>query len=109
VICGQVFSLPKNDIATASTMLLAVVGFIILFKISEPFNRIKYGILIFNIFGLVFCGIFLNQLFAISEMSKICVLLLIVFSFAAESLFRYLTILIEKLDELYSRIKHRKK
>ena len=109
VICGQVFSLPKNDIATASTMLLAVVGFIILFKISEPFNRIKYGILIFNIFGLVFCGIFLGQLFAISEMSKICVLLLIVFSFAAESLFRYLTILIEKMDELYLRIKKRKK
>ncbi|NNJ32030.1 hypothetical protein [Lacrimispora defluvii] len=53
--------------------------------------------------GLVFCGIFLHQLFAISEMSDICALLLIVFSFAAESLFRYLTIGIEKLDEF---IKH---
>ena len=104
VVCGEVFSLPKNDIATASTMLLSVVGFMILTKISVPLNPLKNGIIIFNILGLVFCGIFLNQLFAISEMSNICVLLLIVFSFAAESLFRYLTIGIEKLDELYSKI-----
>ena len=104
VVCGEVFSLPKNDIATASTMLLCVVGFMILTKISAPLNPLKNGIIIFNILGLVFCGIFLHQLFAISEMSNICVLLLIVFSFAAESLFRYLTIGIEKLDELYSKI-----
>ena len=104
VVCGEVFSLPKNDIATASTMLLSVVGFMILTKIGAPLNPLKNGIIIFNILGLVFCGIFLNQLFAISEMSNICVLLLIVFSFAAESLFRYLTIGIEKLDELYSKI-----
>lgn len=98
VICGEVFSLPKNDIATACTMLLSVVGFIILVKISNPFNTVKYGILIFNILGLIFCGIFLSHLFAISQMSSIVILLLIVFSFAAESLFRYLTMSIEKLN-----------
>lgn len=108
VVCGEVFSLPKNDIATASTMLLSVVGFMILTKISAPLNPLKNGIIIFNILGLEFCGIFLNQLFAISEMSNICVLLLIVFSFAAESLFRYLTIGIEKLDELYRKIRQKK-
>ena len=108
VVCGEVFSLPKNDIATASTMLLSVVGFMILTKISAPLNPLKNGIIIFNILGLVFCGIFLHQLFAISEMSNICVLLLIVFSFAAESLFRYLTIGIEKLDELYRKIRQKK-
>ncbi len=108
VVCGEVFSLPKNDIATASTMLLSAVGFMILTKISAPLNPLKNGIIIFNILGLVFCGIFLHQLFAISEMSNICVLLLIVFSFAAESLFRYLTIGIEKLDELYSKIRQKK-
>ncbi len=108
VVCGEVFSLPKNDIATASTMLLSVVGFMILTKISAPLNPLKNGIIIFNILGLVFCGIFLHQLFAISEMSNICVLLLIVFSFAAESLFRYLTIGIEKLDELYGKIRQKK-
>ena len=34
-----------------------------------------------------------------SQLSAICMLLLIVFGFAAESLFRYLTLLVEKADE----------
>lgn len=107
VICGEVFSLPKNDIATACTLLLSVVGIIILAKVSNPFNQVKYGIIAFNILGLIFCGIFLNQLFAMSEMSNVVVLLLIVFSFAAESLFRYLSISIEKINDFF--IKHRRK
>jgi cation-transporting ATPase E len=108
VFCGEVFSLPKNDIATASTLLLAVVGFIILTKISAPFNRIKYGIIVINILGLAFCGIFLHRLYAISEMSKICIVLLIVFAFAAESLFRYLSLGIETLNSFYLKIIHKK-
>lgn len=99
VICGDVFSLPSADIATAATLLLAVVGFMILIKISEPFNKMKYAILFGNIAGLLFCGIMLNHLFAMSQLSAICMLLLIVFGFAAESLFRYLTLLVEKADE----------
>ena len=91
VICGHVFHIPETDIATASTLLIAVVGFMIMIKISHPFNKFKYAILAFNVFGLAFCGLFLAQLFAMSDMSNICILLTIVFSFAAESMFRYIT------------------
>ena len=101
VVCGEVFSLPKEDIATASTMLLAVVGFMILIKISHPFNRIKYGILIINIAGLLFCGTFLSSLFAMNGISSICFLLMVVFGFASESLFRHLSNLAEKLNGLH--------
>lgn len=95
VICGHVFNIPSTDIATASTLLIAVVGFMIMIKISHPFNKFKYGILALNIFGLIFCGSFLDNLFAMSDMSNICILLTIVFGFAAESMFRYITIFVE--------------
>ncbi len=95
VVCGQALSLPKEGIATASTMLLAVVGFMILGKISYPFNRMKWGILALNLFCLAFSGLFLGKLFAISAMSEICILLMVVFGFAAESLFRYLSMAVE--------------
>ena len=42
VICGHVFNIPSTDIATASTLLIAVVGFMIMIKISHPFNKFKY-------------------------------------------------------------------
>lgn len=93
VICGEVFGLSDGDIATAATMLLAVVGFMILIRISKPLTKMKYAIIIVNIAGLIFCGIFLKQLFALSDMSRICVLLMIIFAFAAESVFRNLSIL----------------
>lgn len=95
VICGHVFNIPSTDIATASTLLIAVVGFMIMIKISHPFNKFKYGILALNIFGLIFCGLLLDSLFAMSDMSNICILLTIVFGFAAESMFRYITIFVE--------------
>ena len=93
VVCGEVFGLSDGDIATAATMLLAVVGFMILIRISKPLTKMKYAIIILNIAGLIFCGIFLKQLFALNDMSKICVLLMVVFAFAAESIFRNLSML----------------
>ena len=101
VVCGQVFSLPAEDIATAATLLLCVIGFMILIKISQPMSGVKYAILIGNIVGLIFAGIFCHQLFALNAMSKVCVLLMVVFGFAAESLWRYLSLLIEKIDSKF--------
>lgn len=114
VVCGNVFGLPDDSVATAATMVLSVVGFMILFKISEPLNKMKYGIIFLNVFGLVFSGIFLKKLFALSDMSKRCILLMIVFGFAAESLFRYFTLIIEKIQakleqrHMHSGIRRRK-
>ena len=109
VICGQVFNLPSEDIATAGTMLLAVVGFMIIIKISHPFNKMKYGVLLINIIGLLFCGLFLGRLFAIESISNICFLLRIVFAFAAESMFRYLTLFVEMLSSFFGDEKNRRK
>lgn len=109
VICGQVFNLPSEDIATAGTMLLAVVGFMIIIKISHPFNKMKYGVLLINIVGLLFCGLFLGRLFAIESISNICFLLMVVFAFAAESMFRYLTLFVEKLSSFFGDEKNRRK
>lgn len=109
VICGQVFNLPSEDIATAGTMLLAVVGFMIIIKISHPFNKMKYGVLLINIIGLLFCGLFLGRLFAIESISNICFLLMVVFAFASESMFRYLTLFVEKLSSFFGDEKNRRK
>ena len=105
VMCGHVFRLPSADISTAATMLLAIVGFMILNKISKPLNRIRTLILAGNVAALFISGIFLNDLFALNRLSKIGVLLFVVFSFASESVFRYLTIGIEKLQEIYEKRK----
>lgn len=107
VMCGQIFGLPGEDIATAATMLLAIVGFMILYKISQPMNPLRVTVWIGCLAGLLFCGIFLNQLFAITGMSEVCILLFVVFSFATESAFRYLTLLVESIRKGYRKLRRR--
>lgn len=104
-VCGKVFGIAENDIATAATLLLAVVGFMILEKISHPFNKFRVAVYAVNIAGIILCSLFLPGLFALTGMSGTSVLLMIVFAFAAESLFRNLSILIEKGNNIH-REKH---
>ena len=89
--------MPKGMVFAAK---LVCVGFMILLDISKPFNKFKVGIVVVNVVLLLFCGIVLNDLFAISGMSWICVLLLIVFSLASATVFRLLTMLSNKLSKL---------
>lgn len=103
VVCGKVFSLPAADIATAATMLLAIVGFMILTKISTPLNKYRIVVLIGNIVALIICATLFNNLFAINKMSSICVLLFLVFSFAAESLFRILSKIVEAVEKKFEK------
>ena len=103
VVCGKVFGLPSEDIATAATTLLAIVGFMILFKISVPLNKYRGTVLVCNMIAFVLCAVVLNELFAIKSMSRICVLLFVVFSFAAESLFRILSHIVENVEKHFAR------
>ncbi|MDO4312071.1 MAG: cation-translocating P-type ATPase [Eubacteriales bacterium] len=105
VMCGHVFGLPSEDIATAATMLLAIVGFMILYKICQPLNKLRICVFVGNMAGLIFCGVFLNQLFALEGMSKICILLFVMFSFAAESFFRYLSLSVDYARRLIKRMR----
>lgn len=107
VIFGRTFGVNSTDISTAATMLLAIVGFMILYKISAPMNKIRAGILIGCIVGLLFCSIFLNNLFAITGMTTECVMLFVVFAIATEPVLRYLTVLVGKLRFYYLRLRGR--
>ena len=107
VIFGRTFGVDSTDISTAATMLLAIVGFMILYKISAPMNKIRAAILAGCAVGLIFCSIFLNDLFAITGMTTECVMLFVVFAIATEPVLRYLTLLVGKLRFYYQRLRGR--
>ena len=107
VVFGRTFGVDSTDISTAATMLLAIVGFMILYKISAPMNKIRVGILAGCIAGLLFCSIFLKDLFAITGMTMECVMLFVVFAIATEPVLRYLTVLVEKMRLYYLKLRGR--
>ncbi len=97
----------ESDISTACTMLLAIVGFMILYRISSPMNMLRCGIWGGCIIALGVCSICLGDLFAIEKMSKSCVMLFVVFAIATEPVLRYSTMLVEKIRGLITRKKQR--
>lgn len=88
VIAGAAFKLTASEISTSAVILLAVVGFMILTKISAPLNRFKMGIIIFNIVGIIISGFMFNSLFSISKISLDSFVLVALLSLFSESLFR---------------------
>ena len=102
---GQEFAVGSEDISTAATVLLAIVGFMILYRISKPLNWMRWTILIGSIIAFIFCSTYLNQLFAISDMSRKCIMLLVVFSVATEPVLRYLSILVDSISSFYRKQK----
>lgn len=109
VTCGNVFGFPKDVVATSATLLVAVVGFVIMAKISQPFNKFKYAVMGFNIFCLSIAGLFLGNLFDMKDMSNIVILLTFIFAFAAESCFRFISKLIDLIPVLISGIRQKRK
>lgn len=105
VIFGQEFAVSSIDISTACTMLLAIVGFMILYKISRPMNKLRWITWIGSIAGLLICSIFLGDLFGITRMSTRCIMLFLVFSIATEPILRYSSMVVDYISKKIRHIK----
>ena len=99
VFC-QVFQVDETDLSTSCTILLAIVGVMILYRIASPMTKFHWVMWFGMIFGLLFCMTFLNQIFAISSLSQKSSMLLVIFAIITEPLFRYTSLLIKKIWEL---------
>ena len=107
VIFAGAFDVDTGDVATAATMLLAIVGFMILFKICQPMNKFRMAIWAGCVAGLILAGLFLPELFAIQAISKECAMLFVLFAIATEPLLRYLTAGLGKLQEMFQKLRFR--
>lgn len=111
VVFGNTFHVAETDISVAATFLLAIVGFMILFRISMPMNKYHWAVIIGCIVAMILCVLVFNNLFSISYVSKECVMLFILFAIATEPAMRYLSKLFEligeKIEEVEDLVKSR--
>lgn len=103
VVFGSVFGVNETDISTACTMLLAIVGFMILYHISKPLNPLRWCVWVGCIVGLLVCSIWLGDVFGIEHMSMECVMLFVLFAIVTEPTLRHGTILVEKIGGIITK------
>lgn len=95
VVFGNTFNVSATDISVASTFLMAIIGFMIVFKLSEPLKKFEWAVLIGCMTGFLFCAYYFRNLFSISSVSVECIMLFVLFAVATEPCMRYLTRLFE--------------
>lgn len=67
-LIGVFFFLPHNDIATMSVLLVGTCGFIVLHKVSRPFNAGRVILFIFLLAGFLSCLTFFGSFFEFADL-----------------------------------------
>ena len=95
------FGVNANDVSTSSTIVLAIVGLMILYQIASPMTKYHWFLWFGMVAGLLYCMIFVSRIFAITSISKKCVMLLVIFAIITEPTFRYLSSGVKRLSQFY--------
>ena len=103
------FGVDANDVSTSSTILLAIVGLMILYQIASPMTKYHWFLWFGMVAGLLYCMIFVSGIFAITSISKKCVMLLVIFAIITEPTFRYLSSGVKRLSQFYLKKKQKMK
>lgn len=97
VLFCQEFGVNEGDISTSCTILVAIVGFMILYQIAKLMTIGHHVLMVGMVAGWLFCMIFVSHLFAIRDISRQCMMLTAVFAIATEPVLRYLSKFVEWL------------
>lgn len=109
VLFCREFSVDLDCLSTSCTILVAVVGFMILYRIAKPMNIGHIIMMIGVVAGWLFCMLFVSKFFAITGISKQCAMLMIVFAIITEPALRYLSLIVEGLHDWGSRVMQKAK
>ena len=93
MLFANIFSISHTDVATASTYLLSMVGFLILFGLIQPPNRYRIGVLLICFVGFVAGAGFGYNLFDIRALSVRACILCVLFALAEISVMQILIFL----------------
>ena len=109
VLFGETFGVSTEDISVAATFVMTIVGFMILIKISSPMNKFRTRVILGCIIGMIFAAVVFSDLFAITYVSKECIMLFVLFVIATEPCMRYLTMLCEWIENKFKNRKRKSK
>lgn len=96
---GKLFSVSERELATTCTYLLAIVGFLILWHITKPFNKYRTAVYSVCIGGFVLGTLFLKRIFDLDAISMKSVMICAVFALAQAAVLRLFLMGFDCLDK----------
>lgn len=102
VLFCREFDVNPECLSTSCTVLVAIVGFMILYRIAQPMKGWHILLVVGVVCGWLFCMLFFRPLFSITAISKQCAMLTMVFAIVTEPVLRYLSLVVEWIYEKFS-------
>lgn len=96
MIIGTIFNISSEEISTAATILIAVVGLLMVYRASKPMTRLKWGIFSLCLIGMILSYIFIPWLFGMSSLSIQATIICVGLGFASYPILQKLTQLTDK-------------
>ena len=91
VLFAQLFHISQADVSTASTYLMALVGFLILLRTAQPLNRWRIAVIVGCVLGFLVASDYFSGLFEMKSLSLKAWALCLVFALAQVTVMRWLT------------------
>ena len=101
MIVGNIFKLSLTETTTLSVILIAFMGFTLLYKISLPFSFVRMGLMVFVISGFLIGVLGLPDLFSLTEISLKLWIIMVLLMVISISNFNYFTNIYYKLKKKY--------
>ena len=95
----EIIRLDKQDISTLAVILTGFTGFMLLYRISVPFNNLRRILFVFLICLFVFGIVFLRDLFSLTILTPNLILLALILLMIAVMMFNVFTTLCDKLTK----------
>ncbi len=108
VMFADLFDISASDVSIASTYLLSLVGFMILWRITRPMNAWRITVFGICFTGFLICNGFLYKILELDRFSFKALVLCVLFAIAEMTVMRELTNLITWLDHHWTQKKERK-
>lgn len=100
VVAAGYASLDHLQIGTTATLLLILVGVMVMYHISAPLNKFRSGVMAISILGVSLSIIFLHNLFTLTMLQDRAIFILLVLFFAAITVFRWLSHILDGVGEV---------
>ena len=101
VFFGRIFEVPYEEIQTASTILLSIVGIMIIVKIARPLTNYKRAVIALCAALIVFSFLALKSVFGTTGLDTKGALLCINFGIMADALMHFITFAIHSIEMLF--------
>ncbi len=96
---GNAIGLTYAKVSTLSLTITSYVSFILLYKVCQPFNRIRLILFALMFYLFIYCIMNLTTLFSITHFDYLMIFITFILMFASHELYKLFEILVDKVTK----------